>query len=382
MLRGSRVDCVSAHPGALYKRRTDPRRPRRDAWMRSPTSPIKPFQSRPRHPFGRPRRPARIRVTGGRPLQTSRGLADQTRQVRHTGSQRRSRGHAMTRQTVTLGLILGWLMLLGSGDARTPSLTGGSVKSPWLVKQLNHEFVVIGHRGDPRMAPENTLPSIISAFDMGAGMVEIDVQLSRDGVPVVFHDEDTLGRTTNGRGRVGDLTLAQLKQLDAGSWQSSRWAGTRIPTLAEAMVAARARGGRLLIDLKEEAMGAAIADVIRQVRFPSHMLVVGAWTETQRADAIRHLPGAQVLKTDSEPTTWTAADFEAERSRGIAGFEVGDNWTPGFIEAAHAHGMPVYAYTINDEPTMRRLIALGIDGIETDDPALLSRVVREIAGRP
>lgn len=114
---------------------------------------------------------------------------------------------------------------------------------PYRDRPLN-----FGHRGAPKAAPENTLVSFQKAREMGADGVELDVMLCADGEPVVIHDF-TVKRTTNGHGRVRELTLVQLKALDAGSWFGPEFAGERIPTLRE--VAAWAGEDMLLnIELK------------------------------------------------------------------------------------------------------------------------------------
>ncbi len=99
-----------------------------------------------------------------------------------------------------------------------------------FARQLRNRFVVIGHRGDSSEAPENTWVAINRAFAIGAGMVEVDVHLSKDGVPVIMHD-DTLERTTNGKGLVSHMTVAQLKALDAGSWKSQKYVGELVPNV-------------------------------------------------------------------------------------------------------------------------------------------------------
>jgi len=91
-----------------------------------------------------------------------------------------------------------------------------------------------GHRGNPDEFPENTLASFRSAIDLGVDVIECDVHLTADGQPVVIHDH-LLDRTTSGRGLVRDLTLAEIKQLDAGSWKSAAFRDERVPTLAEAV---------------------------------------------------------------------------------------------------------------------------------------------------
>ena len=144
-------------------------------------------------------------------------------------------------------------------------------------------MLIIGHRGNPEEAPENTLASIDAAFAVGCDLVEIDVRLSRDGVAVIVHD-DTVDRTTNGKGNVADLTLAELKALDAGSWKAERFAGERIPTLAEALGAARGKGA-FLLDVPVSGLGAVLAATFRTVGLPQSAARVATWDDRQR---LRH----------------------------------------------------------------------------------------------
>lgn len=95
-------------------------------------------------------------------------------------------------------------------------------------------MLIGAHRGDPARAPENTIPSFLSALENGAELIEFDVQLTRDRVPVVIHDE-WVDRTSNGHGRVCELTLKELKRFDFGGYKGERWKGTQIPTLREAL---------------------------------------------------------------------------------------------------------------------------------------------------
>ena len=90
------------------------------------------------------------------------------------------------------------------------------------------------HRGDVAAAPENTIPAFVSAVKKGAGMIEFDVQLSKDGHLVIMHDT-SVDRTTNGKGRVSDLTFQELRALDAGGWFDPSFTNTQIPTLEEAL---------------------------------------------------------------------------------------------------------------------------------------------------
>lgn len=114
-------------------------------------------------------------------------------------------------------------------------------------------IMVIAHRGFSGQAPENTLASFQKAVELGSDMIELDVRFSKDGQVVVIHD-DTIDRTTNGRGKVADYTLKELKQFDAGSWFAPQFSGERIPTLKEVLELVK---GKVLvnIEIKDESPG-------------------------------------------------------------------------------------------------------------------------------
>jgi glycerophosphoryl diester phosphodiesterase len=121
---------------------------------------------------------------------------------------------------------------------------------------------VCGHRGHSVVAPENTLPALRAAAEAGGTSCEIDIMLTRDGELVLMHD-DVLDRTTDGRGPLAEVTLAELRRLDAGRWFGEAFAGTRVPTLAEAISEARRLGLGLVVELKErQRVDAAIARLV------------------------------------------------------------------------------------------------------------------------
>ena len=117
-----------------------------------------------------------------------------------------------------------------------------------LLRAPGAPVLRVGHRGAKGHAPENTFASFNLALEMGVNAVETDVHLSKDGEVVLIHDH-TVDRTTDGRGFVKDMTLRELKQLDAGSWYDTRFAGQRIPTLTELLEWARGRVG-VAIEIK------------------------------------------------------------------------------------------------------------------------------------
>ena len=234
--------------------------------------------------------------------------------------------------------------------------------------------LIIGHRGNPEAAPENTLASIVSAFAVGADFAEVDVRLSRDGVPVIFHDE-TLERTTNGHGALADHTLAELKALDAGAWKGAAFAGERIPTLREALQAARGKG-RLFLDVPVSGLGSILARTLQDAGVPQRDTIIATWDADQRRDIVTHLPDATIVHAEGAPLMWDAGFFAAQRAGGVHIFDVG-NWSPPFVRDAHAAGFKVWAYTINDPAAMRELVRHGIDAFETDVPRLAVAAMRE-----
>ena len=138
---------------------------------------------------------------------------------------------------VALALLIVVLLVLPQGSPWQilPLRSAVKVERPPIeTKRPNPGIMKIGHRGTTIFAPENTLPAFEKAIELGFEYVEIDVRYTRDGVPVLLHDAE-LDRTTNGTGWVGELTLDEIKQFDAGSWFSDDFAGTRVPTLEEAL---------------------------------------------------------------------------------------------------------------------------------------------------
>jgi glycerophosphoryl diester phosphodiesterase len=239
--------------------------------------------------------------------------------------------------------------------------------------------LVIAHRGDSIHYPENTLASIRSAFDVGADVVEVDVRLSKDGVPMVFHDED-VDRTSDGHGPFAALALREVKALDVGMWQHPRFAGVRVPTLEEALLEARGRG-RLYLDLAVDGLSGPIARTFARLGVSPQEALVATWTSDQRAEFARDMPGARLVRVERAPNAWSGNFFRQLEADGVWGFEIGDERSPAFVGDAARHGVRLLVYTVNDEPTMRRLIEMGVSGIETDDPALLLKVAASLGAR-
>jgi glycerophosphoryl diester phosphodiesterase len=258
--------------------------------------------------------------------------------------------------------------------------------------------LVIGHRGCAGEAPENTLLSFQRALDQGAHVLESDLHLTRDGVPVLLHDDD-LERTTEGRGRVAELSLAELRRLDAGyrfrgdggTRFPFRGRGLRVPSLEEAFEAFPE--ARFNLELKEAAEGLAaraVDLVLRGAREDRTLLTAGddAPMAVLRAEIARR--GARVAQGactgDVLELLRSGAEGRPPRSPAMAyqipaAFEGLPLVTPKLVAHAHASGAQVHVWTVNEPAEMERLLDLGVDGLVTDFPGRLAALLAERAAR-
>ncbi|OIR09173.1 glycerophosphoryl diester phosphodiesterase [mine drainage metagenome] len=236
---------------------------------------------------------------------------------------------------------------------------------------------VIGHRGAAAMAPENTLASFVTAKNQGAPWVELDVQLSADGVAVVFHDE-CLDRTSTGRGPLSAQSWAALRRLDAGSWFGPAFAGEPIPTLAEAVATIAGLGLGLNLEIKLPA-GATAALAERTARialaeaaplWPAHLPppLVSSFHEAALAEAARRSIWPRGLLLERLPSDWRQC---AERLGCVSLHVAASPLTPAQAFAVKEAGLALLAYTVNRPAQAERLWQWGVDGVFTDAPGLL-----------
>ncbi|HEY0834108.1 MAG TPA: glycerophosphoryl diester phosphodiesterase [Azospirillum sp.] len=234
---------------------------------------------------------------------------------------------------------------------------------------------LIGHRGAKQSAPENTLVSVREAAREGAAWVEVDVMLTSDGVPVVIHD-DTLDRTTSGRGPVAGIDLVHLKRLDAGGWFDPRFAGEEVPTLSELLDLAARLGLGVNLEIKPSHPDLAVAtaraalDVVKGVWPAERPLLLSSFQvpclEVAR-DRAPGIPRGYLL--DEPPADWAAV---ADRIGADTIHVNQDRQTEASVAAHRAGGRPVLAYTVNDADRARQLFAWGVAGVFTDAPGRLA----------
>lgn len=243
-----------------------------------------------------------------------------------------------------------------------------------ISKQEQQEMVNVAHRGASGHAPENTMEAFQKGVEMKADYIEIDVQMTEDGELVVIHDT-TVDRTTNGTGKVGDLTLEEIEQLDAGSWFSEVYAGEEVPTFEEVLDAFRGKTG-ILIELKAPELYPGVeqkvADALneRNMSKPNNnKIIIQSFNHQSMKKSKELLPNLShgVLTGGS----W--ADVTEEQ---LAQFAVyADYFNPTMnivthelVSDVHEAGMDIYPYTSRSQEQALRLFDLNVDGIITDYP--------------
>lgn len=235
--------------------------------------------------------------------------------------------------------------------------------------------VVIAHRGDSANAPENTLAAFRMAAEKGADAIEFDVKLSADGEVIVLHDQ-TVDRTTNGRGDIRSLPLAALRDLEAGVRFEGRFPGERIPTLEEVFEAV---GTRLHMNIEltnyatpGDALVEKVAALVRKHAMQERVLFSSFFPgNLRRARAL--LP--EVPRGQLAWRGWMGWLARTLFWRGqFALHPYLTDVTPALVSRLHKAGKRVFVWTVNAEADMNHLIRLGVDGLFTDDPALLLRL--------
>jgi glycerophosphoryl diester phosphodiesterase len=227
----------------------------------------------------------------------------------------------------------------------------------------------IAHRGGAHLAPENTLPAFAEAARRGYRCVECDVALTADGVPVLLHD-DSVERTTDGHGRLSDLSAAALSRFDAGSWFHPRFAGTRVPTLEQAIGCWHGHGQQALIELKlgkaqdPERLGAIVASsTLRYWRGDPPLFISFSTAALAAAARVAPLIPRAVLLDEPWPGDWHAALTAAQ----ACALDIEHTLvTRERIDTVHDAGCSILTWTVNGRARAQELLDLGVDAITTD----------------
>jgi glycerophosphoryl diester phosphodiesterase len=231
-------------------------------------------------------------------------------------------------------------------------------------------LLIIAHRGNSSVAPENTLPAFQSALDANADLVELDYYHSADGIPIVIHDE-SLDRTTNSEGifgrqgfKVGGFSIAELQNLDAGFWFDARFAGNKLPTLSQSLDLIQSKSVTLI-----ERKGGDAQTLVRLLEEKGLLdrVVVQAF-DWKFVTACRKLSPQLALATlHGKPATEELIRNAANTGANVIVWDH-EKITPEQIGLIHQLGKKAWVYTVDKTQRAEQLMAAGIDGIITNKP--------------
>jgi len=268
--------------------------------------------------------------------------------------------------------------------------------------------LILGHRGASAYAPENTISAFNRAFELGADGIELDVTLTKDGAAVVLHD-DKVDRTSNGKGLVSEMTLAEIQKLDAGSWFDAKYRGEKFPTLEQVLT--QVPSDKLInIELKTLALRPWPAQATRlntsQYAKISLQMLMRLWEPPQLEKTIvrvveqAHAEKRVIISSFNPIALYRVMKLDPSLPRGLLYFKelpffLGRAWlrplaaphalhprnttiTPRLAQWAQARGYPINTWTVDDADETRRLAALGVHAIITNKPDVLRDAMNQI----
>jgi glycerophosphoryl diester phosphodiesterase len=239
-----------------------------------------------------------------------------------------------------------------------------------MKRAINPYPLLIAHRGNSGPAPENTAQAINQAIALGVDMVELEVSLSRDGLPVLIHGPG-LERSTDGKGPVSGSDLAYLKTLDAGSWKGVQFAGAPILTLMEGLELVCGRA-LLNLDLKTPAAVQPTISALREMDMTDQVIITGC-TEVC-VKKIRALDPRQtvLLNMDSHQgriEEFCAGFFTQAELANPDGLNIDHRLVDrDLVAAAHRRGLSIWTWTVDDVDRFVELLRFGVDAVSTNWP--------------
>ncbi len=264
-----------------------------------------------------------------------------------------------------------------------------AVDHPYYTANLNYPLV-IAHQGGDGIWPGETMFAYQNAVDLGVDVLEMDIHITKDGILVLMHDE-TVDRTTDGSGEIESMTLDEIKKLDAGyNWTPDEGAtfpfrgqGITVTTLEEVFTAFSDM--RMTIEIKKTnaSMAKPFCELIRKHNMEDKILVA-SFHDDRLKEFREECPEVATSSAKNETTVFVLLTkpflgsfyspkfFSLQVPEESGGITV---MTPAFVKAAHERNLAVEPWTINDEETMKKLIAWGVDGIITDRPDILLKVL-------
>lgn len=246
------------------------------------------------------------------------------------------------------------------------------------------ELWVIAHRGVSGTYPENTLSAFQAAIDLGAEMVELDVSISKDGIPVVVHDK-TVDRTTDFEGDVQSFTLEELKKMEVGAWFSEEFRGEEFPTLRESLELMKDEIA-INIEIKTEAVSDEIEDgivdkalqIVKELDMSSSVVFSSFdYRVMEQLNALDSQMPKALLYEASQSADLLPSELVQKYQVDVFNCsyrQLSEEW----IKDLQWHQIPYLVYTVNESELMEELIERGVSGIFTDFPEELMRIVEKL----
>jgi len=236
------------------------------------------------------------------------------------------------------------------------------------MNTLNNRTLVWAHRGASAYAPENTLSAFALAIDMNADGIELDIHQTSDGAIVVCHDE-TINRTSNGRGDIEKMTLAELGKFSFCGRFADAYPNEKIPTLLE--VYELIKLSKLTINVEIKASGTAFVKAVCALTAECGMndrVIYSSFTHKNLTDVLSFTPDAKVA-----PLYDTGLDNAADYSKNLGAYAVHPNFNElykvkDYTEIAHNLGIRVHPWTVDDDANLENLVKMGVDAIITNKP--------------
>lgn len=236
----------------------------------------------------------------------------------------------------------------------------------------NSDFMIIAHRGASGSAPENTIPAIIKAINDGANYIEIDVHQTLDKKIVVIHDY-SVDRTTTHEGEVKNLTYTEIEKMEAGKWFSDKYEGTKIPLLEEVLNIIP-NSVKLIIEVKGDSsvyprIENNIVDILRRSNFKDRIIL-----KSFDEDVLTKfkLLAPEIPRLLVYVFGFCVLDTDCQYLQHYEMF-----LRESFVKSAQKEGYKIIAWGVQSKSTMERVLSYGIDGIETDHPELLVKLLQE-----
>lgn len=233
-----------------------------------------------------------------------------------------------------------------------------------------HKILIIGHRGAAGYEPENTIRAIIKGFECGADYVEVDVRQTKDGYLVLMHDEK-VDRTTNGRGYLRELTLEEVRKLDAGK-------GEKVPLVEEVLEVVKKKGGGIVFEIKEVGIEEKLLSLIEKFKMIDRVIIASFHYEA--LEKVKEINDEVCLSLifSKDPISNLKRAIKLGVDIVSAHYSLIDS---NFIEKAYKLNLKVNAWTVNEKDLVVKLVKLGVNSITSDYPCLVKEVLEELGVR-